>query len=113
MHSPTSSLVALLTVASLFASSAPPRPSLASHHLRSPSHSSIPTTHAHTPHRTADPILGLVSGLWAYYLYESRLVARGERPEDQTLVRLGQWKWDQREKAKAAAKAALVNQGAA
>ncbi len=61
--------------------------------------------------RVADPILGLVSGAWAYYLYESRLVARGERPQDQTLVSLVKWKLDQRDKAAALAKSVAQAEG--
>lgn len=39
-----------------------------------------------------DPILGAVSGLWAYYLYESRL----QRPEGHSLPQLISRKWEQR-----------------
>lgn len=49
--------------------------------------------------------------MWAYYLAESRLVARGERPQKQTLSNLVQWKLDQREKAQALLKATTGQDG--
>jgi len=42
--------------------------------------------------RRLDPVLGIASGLWAYYLYETRL----QRPVGHTLPELLRWKWDKR-----------------
>ncbi|SCV74354.1 BQ2448_6786 [Microbotryum intermedium] len=38
--------------------------------------------------KTIDPFLGIFSGVWAYYVYESRL----ERPSEHSLLSLLRWK---------------------
>ncbi|SCZ98546.1 BZ3500_MvSof-1268-A1-R1_Chr3-1g05455 [Microbotryum saponariae] len=38
--------------------------------------------------KTLDPLLGIFSGIWAYYVYESRL----ERPSEHSLPSLLRWK---------------------
>ncbi|EIW85126.1 hypothetical protein CONPUDRAFT_48251 [Coniophora puteana RWD-64-598 SS2] len=40
--------------------------------------------------RTLDPILGIFTGCFAYYLYETN--PRTERPPEQRLVELVRWK---------------------
>ena len=44
------------------------------------------------PCRAFDPVLGIVSGVWAYYLYENR----ANRPAGHTLPELVQRKWSMR-----------------
>lgn len=51
--------------------------------------------------KSLDPVLGVVSGLWAYQLYESRL----ERPAGHTLPELLKRKWDIRQAGKKVAAA--------
>ncbi|KAI0797994.1 hypothetical protein C8Q75DRAFT_709482, partial [Abortiporus biennis] len=41
--------------------------------------------------RTVDPILGVFTGVFAYYLYETN--PRTALPESERLVELAKWKW--------------------
>lgn len=58
--------------------------------------------------RGLDPLLGVFTGVLAYYLYETN--PRTAPPPDQRLLPLVQWKLDQRKKAKAASLAQLEAQ---
>ncbi|KAA1471097.1 hypothetical protein DENSPDRAFT_746637, partial [Dentipellis sp. KUC8613] len=49
--------------------------------------------------RFLDPLLGVGTGLLAYYLYETN--PRTEVPEDQRLVPLARWKLDKMQKERA------------
>ncbi|BGP55300.1 hypothetical protein JCM8202v2_002898 [Rhodotorula sphaerocarpa] len=48
-----------------------------------------------------DVLLGLTTGVWAYYLYERRL----HRPDGERLADLVRWKFDQRARLAQAAQA--------
>ncbi|GAA6018978.1 hypothetical protein JCM8202_000623 [Rhodotorula sphaerocarpa] len=51
--------------------------------------------------RWGDVLLGLTTGVWAYYLYERRL----HRPDGERLADLVRWKFDQRARLAQAAQA--------
>ncbi|KAL0581538.1 hypothetical protein V5O48_000467 [Marasmius crinis-equi] len=48
--------------------------------------------------RGLDPVLGVFSGVLAYYLYETH--PRTALPHDQTLRELIKWKWSQHKESK-------------
>ncbi|SGY44177.1 BQ5605_C001g00125 [Microbotryum silenes-dioicae] len=56
--------------------------------------------------KTMDPLLGIFSGIWAYYVYESRL----ERPSDHSLPSLLRWKMGEIKQWRAAAGAGDVDE---